>query len=142
MPRDKRPDEVDREQAPEPTEPLGTRLRTIGIVKFWRDNKGHGAIASEATAPWDIWFHFSAVHRPGGIATLPSGAQFEVTYDEDGRAHSPTGEQVTSGVVTHGEPVSFKGGERVEVTYYRMNQESFRYVARDVRLLEPPDGAA
>ena len=142
MPREKRPDEIAREQAPEPTEPLETRRTTIGTIKYWRDNKGHGAIASEVTAPWDIWFHFTAVHRPGGIATLPSGERFEVTYDEDGRAYSPTGEQVVSGFITHSEPVSFKVGDRVQVTFIRRDQESFKYVARDVRLLQASDGAA
>ena len=142
MPREKRPDEIAREQAPEPAEPLGTLRTTIGTVKYWRDNKGHGVIAAEATAPWDIWCHFMAIHRTGGIATLPSGEQFEVTYDEDGRAYSPSGEQVVSGVIQHSEPAFLNAGERVEVSYIRRDQESFRYVARHVRRLEPSDGAA
>jgi len=62
---EKRADDVARELAPEPTEPLGTRRTTTGTVKYWRDAKGHGVIVSEATAPWDIWCHFSAIEMPG-----------------------------------------------------------------------------
>ena len=141
MTREKRPDEIARELAPEPTEPLGTRRTAIGIVKYWRDNKGHGVIASDATTPWDIWFHFTAIERTGGIATLPSGEQFPVTYDEDGRAHLPTGEQVVSGYIQHSGPVSLNAGERVEVIFYRTDQESFKYVAKRVRRLESSEGA-
>ena len=142
MNREKRPDELARELAGEPTEPLGTRLTTVGTVKYWRDDKGHGVIASEAPAPWDIWCHFSAIESKGGIATLPSGEQFPVTYDEDGRAYSPTGEQVVSGYVVPSEFRSLKAGDRVEVNYHRANQESFQYVAKRVRRLEPKNGAA
>ena len=142
MAREKRPDDLARELAGEPTEPLGTRLNTVGTVKYWRDDKGHGVIASEATAPWDIWCHFSAIESKGGIATLPSGEQFPVTYDKDGRAYSPTGEQVVSGYVVPSELRSLKAGDRVEVTYCRANQESFKYVAKRVRRLEPTNGAA
>ena len=142
MTREKRPDDVARELAPEPSEPLGTSRTAVGTVKYWRDNKGHGAIASEATAPWDIWFHFSAVEHRGDIATLPSGEQFPVTYGEGGRAYLPNGEQLVSGYVQHSAPVSMNVGERVEVMFYRADQEGFKYVARHVRRLEAPDGAA
>src|SRR2546427_9214574 len=106
MTREKRPDELARELAGEPTEPLGTRLNAVGTVKYWRDDKGHGVIASEATAPWDIWGHFSAIERKGGISTLPSGEQFPGTYGKDGRAYSPTGEQGGSGDVVPSEPMA------------------------------------
>jgi len=65
-----------------------------------------------------------------------------VTYDEDGRAYSPTGEQVVSGYVTHPGFRSLQAGERVEVSYYRANKDSFKYVAKRVRRLGPPSGAA
>ena len=80
---------------PEPSEPLYTRRTSIGIVKFWRDDKGYGVIEAVDTAPWDIWSSFSAI-----------------------------------------EAIGFKSltvGERVEVTYHRANQESYRYVADRVR---------
>lgn len=142
MPREKRQDESVRESAPEPSEPLYTRRTTIGTVKYWRDDKGHGAIASEETAPWDIWCHFSAIARIGGTATLPSGESFEVTYDDDGRAFSPTGEQVVSGTIQHAEPVNLRPGERVRVRYCRANQDSFKYIAQRVWRLDAPDAGA
>jgi len=139
MTREKRPDEIARELAPEPTEPLGTRLTTIGTVKYWRDDKGHGVISSDATAPWDIWCHFAAIEKTGGVGTLPSGEQVAVTFDEDGRAFSPTGQQVFGYIQTSG-PTFLKAGERVEVVYYRADQESFKYVARRVRRIASADG--
>ena len=142
MSREKRPDEIARDPAPEPPEPLYPRRTTVGTVKYWRDDKGHGVTASDDTTPWDIWCHFEAIERKGGIATLPSGERFEVTYDEDGRAYSPTGEQVISGYIEHSEFASLQAGERVEVTYYRADQNSFKYVAQRVRRLEPPCTAA
>jgi len=119
----------------EPSEPLHTRRTARGIVKMWRDDKGYGVIASPDTAPWDIWCSFSAIERHGGVATLPTGESFPVTYDEDGRAFSPTGEQVVSGYITGAGFASLSVGDQVEVTYYRANQNSYRYVARRVRLL-------
>jgi CspA family cold shock protein len=101
MTREKRPDELAREAAPEPTEPLFTQRTTIGVVKWWRDTKGHGVIAASEIAPWDIWCHFSAIEGSG--------------YRE------------------------LKAGERVEVDYYRANQESFKYIAQRVRRLDPPN---
>jgi hypothetical protein len=142
MTREKRSDDTARELAPEPTEPVGTRRTAPGVVKYWLDNKGHGAIASEATVPWDIWFAFSAVEQPGGIATLPSGEQFPVIRDEDGRVYLPSGEQLVTGYVQYPEAVSMRVGERVEVIFYRADHESFKYVARRVRRLETPDSAA
>jgi len=141
MKREKRPDEIARENAPEPPEPLGTRLTTVGTVKYWRDDKGHGVISSDATAPWDIWCHFSAIEQRGGVATLLSGEQVDVTLDENGDAYLATGERFV-GVIRGMGFRSLKAGERVEVVYYRANQESFRYVARLVRRVEYPNGAA
>ena len=84
---------------PEPSEPLYTQRTSIGIVKFWRDDKGYGVIEAIDTAPWDIWSHFSAIEGTG----------FK----------------------------SLTVGERVEVTYHRANQDSYRYVAERVRRLPP-----
>jgi len=105
MPREPRPDDLLRTAAGDPPEPIGTKANALGIVKFWRDDKGYGAIACEAVAPWDIWCHFSAVQMDGFKTLTP--------------------------------------GERVDVHYHRVNQESFRYVALRVRPLErhvpPPE---
>jgi CspA family cold shock protein len=76
---------------PEPSEPLYTQRTSIGIVKFWRDDKGYGVIEAVDTAPWDIWSSFSAIEATG----------FK----------------------------SLTVGERVEVTYHRANQDSYRYIA-------------
>ena len=77
MPREPRPDDLARAAAGEPPEPLYTEADTIGTVKYWRDDKGYGAISSEATAPWDIWCHFSAVEMPGFKSLVP-GERVEV----------------------------------------------------------------
>ncbi len=61
MQRPKRPDELAREAAGVPPEPLGTVATTTGTVKYWREEKGYGVIASDATAPWDIWCHFMRI---------------------------------------------------------------------------------
>ena len=100
MDREKPPDVLARESAPEPTEPLYTQRTAVGVVKRWRANKGHGVISIAETAPWDVWCPFSAIDMPG--------------FKE------------------------LRAGERVEVEYYRANQESFKYVARLVRRLEAP----
>ena len=82
---------------PEASEPLYTQRTSIGIVKFWRDDKGYGVIESTDTARWDIWSHFAAIEGTG----------FK----------------------------SLTVGERVEVTYHRAKQDSYRYVAERVRRL-------
>jgi CspA family cold shock protein len=101
MNRPKRPDELAREAAGIPPDPIGTVSTTIGTVKYWRDDKGHGVIASEATAPWDIWCHFAHIVDMEGFR-------------------------------------SFAAGDRVEVQYIRMDQESFRYIATRARRIAPP----
>ena len=117
----------------EPNEPLHTQRRSVGVVKFWRDDKGYGVIETPETAPWGIWSSFGVIAPTGGIATLPTGEQFSVTYDENGRALSPTGEQVVSGYITGGGFRSLTVGERVEVRYHRANHDSYKYVALWVR---------
>jgi len=79
MHRPKRPDDVAREAAGTPPDPIGTRAETIGIVKYWRDAKGYGAIGSEVTAPWDIWCHFSAIDA-SGFRSLTAGERVTVEY--------------------------------------------------------------
>ena len=61
----KRPDKVVRETATPPSEPLGTEAHGSGIVKWWRPEKGYGAVETNETTPWDVWFHFSDVELPG-----------------------------------------------------------------------------
>jgi cold shock protein len=72
-------DERSRRTAGEPPEPLYTSGVTRGTVKWWKEEKGYGAIASAATAPWDIWCHFSAIDMPGFRALAP-GEPVEVEY--------------------------------------------------------------
>jgi cold shock CspA family protein len=93
----KRPDKIRREAVPDPREPIGTLATAHGVVKWWRDDKGYGAIGCDHLDPWDIWCHFSNIEDTGGgFRTL-----------------SP--------------------GDSVEVDYIRLDQESFKYVARRVR---------
>jgi len=79
MPRLSQPDDHARDAAGEPPEPLGTEAEGLGCVKFWRDTKGYGAIACEATAPRDIWCHFSAIEGTGYKALVP-GERVAVHY--------------------------------------------------------------
>jgi cold shock protein len=79
MPREPRPDDLARAAAGEPRDALGTEADTQGTVKYWRDDKGYGAIASDATAPWDIWCHFSAVEVEGFKSLIP-GERVAVHY--------------------------------------------------------------
>jgi len=121
---------------PVPNEPLYTQQLSVGVVKFWRDDKGYGVIESPETKPWGIWCSFASIAPTGGIATIPAGEQFAVTYDENGRAFSPSGEQVVSGYITGTGFRSLTVGERVEVRYHRANHESYKYVALWVRRIE------
>ena len=100
MQRPKRPDDLAREAAGVPPQPLGSVATTIGTVKYWREEKGYGVIASDATAPRDIWRHFMHIVDMPGFRSL--------------------------------EP-----GQRVDVEYVRMDQESFRFIATRVRRLDP-----
>jgi cold shock CspA family protein len=129
--RESRPDDLAREAAGTPPEPLGNQTTTIGTVKWWRQDKGYGAIATDATAPWDVWCHISAFDGPL-VFTMPSGARVPVTRDALGRMYLPSGEPVV-GIVEGVGIAPPEVGERVEVSYIRADQESFRYVARLVR---------
>lgn len=64
---------------PQPTEPIGFTATTQGRVLLWYREKGHGAIETEATAPRDVWCHFSAIEMDGFKALL-EGQLVEVTY--------------------------------------------------------------
>jgi cold shock protein len=75
----KPPHKVIREAALLPQEPIGTESATTGTVKWWSDDKGLGAIASEKTAPWDIWCHFSFVEGEGFRRLIP-GEAVELVY--------------------------------------------------------------
>ena len=79
MAREPSADDLARAAAPPPTEPLGTMATTIGVVKRWRNEKGHGVIACEQTAPFDIWCHFSAIEAPG-YRSFTEGQRVEVDY--------------------------------------------------------------
>jgi cold shock protein len=75
----KRPDKVVRENTHGPQEPIGTENTTRGTAKWWESAKGYGAIASEKTAPWDIWCHFSHIDGSGYRELIP-GEPVEVDY--------------------------------------------------------------
>jgi cold shock CspA family protein len=130
-------DERARLDAPAPAEPIGTERSAIGVVKWWKDGKGYGAIASADTAPWDIWFHFSALTATGR-ATLPSGEVVDAIVDGQLGAYDLlTGAPIGSCVFTSESPRVVQVGMQVEVHFRRANQESFKYVARRVRLVKP-----
>jgi cold shock protein len=74
-----RPDDLARATAGEPPEPLYTQATAEGTVKWWRSEKGTGAIACDATDPWDIWGHFSAIEMTG-FKTLTPGERVHVEY--------------------------------------------------------------
>jgi cold shock CspA family protein len=75
----KRSDKILRESAPLPRAPIGTEDESIGRVKWWLEAKGYGAIATEKTAPWDIWCHFSHIQGSGFRALAP-GELVRVQY--------------------------------------------------------------
>lgn len=79
MTRDKRPDELAREAAAQPTDPMGTMRSGVGTVKWWRNDKGHGVIACADVSPWDIWCHFSAI-QGSGFRALSADQSVEVDY--------------------------------------------------------------
>lgn len=63
----KRPDKIIREAAALPADPFETEATTTGTVKFFKADKGWGAIEAEATSPWDIWTHFSSIDQPSSV---------------------------------------------------------------------------
>ena len=68
-----------RQAAGDPPEPPGTMRTSEGTVLRWRDEQGTGVIASAATAPWDIWCHFSALDM-AGFRSLQPGERVEVEF--------------------------------------------------------------
>jgi cold shock CspA family protein len=65
--------------AAEPPGPFYTLATATGIVIFWRDDKGHGAIACDQLEPWDIWCSFSAIQTSGPKFLTP-GERVTVEY--------------------------------------------------------------
>jgi CspA family cold shock protein len=61
-------------------EPLGAVSTTTGTCKWWRDEHGYGAIATKATAPFDVWCHFSALEMEG-FRLLTPGQAVRVQYE-------------------------------------------------------------
>src|SRR5437867_12999924 len=80
MQRPKRPDELAREAAGVPPQQLGTVATTIGTVKYLGEEKGYGVIASDATAPWDIWCHFMRVVDMPGFRSVEPRQGVDVEY--------------------------------------------------------------
>lgn len=80
MPKEKRPSDIERETAAPPGEPMGTVATTVGRCKWFREENGYGAIATDATAPFDVWCHFSAIEMEGFKALAP-GQRVEVEYE-------------------------------------------------------------
>jgi len=64
--------------APVPREPVGLAGVTGGTVRWVDASRAHGAIATERTAPWDIWFHFSCID--GQRPALVPGDRVEVRF--------------------------------------------------------------
>ena len=79
MPREPRPDDLARAAAGEPPDLPNPTAEAIGTVKYWRDERGHGAIATDRTAPWDIWCSFSAIEATG-FRSLRPGERVVVRY--------------------------------------------------------------
>jgi CspA family cold shock protein len=67
--------------AGDPPEPLRTKATTTGVIKWYRKEKGYGCIASEKTAPWDIWFHYTMTEPPALFKQLEEGNSVEVHYE-------------------------------------------------------------
>ena len=82
----------------------------MGTIKFWRGWKGFGAVASDGTAPWDIWCHFTVLEVTGALP----------------RDHQRGG-------WTHYVADPLKAGQHVEVEYSREDHGTFKYVARLLR---------
>ncbi len=135
LPKDPEFDESARLKARAPSDPIGTRRTAAGIVKWWKDGKGFGAITCADTAPFDIWFHYSTFPRQG-IATLPSGERVAASSDGHFGVHNlATNEPLESCVFVGTESrIIVEVGARVEVDFRRADQESFKYVADRVRL--------
>jgi CspA family cold shock protein len=68
-----------RETAGEPPEALGSRGVSVGTVKYWLEEKGHGAIEVAELAPWDVWCHFGQIEMPGSKHLTP-GQRVEVEW--------------------------------------------------------------
>ena len=56
------------------------RTPTIGRVKFFRSDKGWGAIVTPSL-PHDVWVHFSSIEGEG-FRSLDEGDPVEFTYED------------------------------------------------------------
>ena len=72
-------EEIDYLSLPPPDEQRGTRRSRVGVVKWYKDEKGYGCIASEETQPWDIWCHFSHIEGEG-YRSLIAGQRVAVDF--------------------------------------------------------------
>ena len=53
----------------------------LGVVKFYKSEKGYGAISSDALPPGkDAWVHFSAIEMDG-YKTLDAGQRVEFDFE-------------------------------------------------------------
>ena len=64
---------------PEPNEPFHVLRASVGVAKFWRDDKGYGVIETPETKPWGIWCSFSCIEGTG-FRSLSVGDRVEVRY--------------------------------------------------------------
>ena len=62
-----------------PRDRVGTAGATSGTVKWVDVSRAYGAIETELTGSWEIWFHFSSIEVPGQ-ASLTAGDRVEVRY--------------------------------------------------------------
>lgn len=72
-------EEIDYLSLPPPKEALGRRDAGVGVVKWYKDERGYGCISCDATKPWDIWCHFSAIEGEG-YRSLQPGDRVAVKY--------------------------------------------------------------
>lgn len=60
--------------------PGADEKRVLGVVKFWREEKGWGAISSDALPPGrDAFAHFSVLETDG-FRSLTEGQMVEFTF--------------------------------------------------------------
>lgn len=83
-----------------------------GLVKFYKAEKGWGAITSP-TVPGDIWVHFSVITTEGGQLRAGDIVEFEV----EGAPQTPFRYRATrASLLRHGPaPTLRRSGERVNI---------------------------
>ena len=65
---------------PEPPRRYGGAATAPGIVKFYKSDKGWGAITIEGTEPHDVFCHFSSIDGEGFLE-LRQGQRVTVEYE-------------------------------------------------------------